>query len=139
MRVRFLRVHWVTDARLAAVRGCLRTFTEPHRARCSSPSLRVSTRCVRDSFSNDNNSDDNKNSRRTILSSVFGRFEKRASAFTLLHLTWRRAQQLSVADVHKIRSRDNWKRNKTDRLTERNCVLDCSKLRHAWSDCAILA
>lgn len=74
VRVRFPRVHWATDARLAAACGCPRTFTEPHRARCLSPSLRVSTRREGNNFSNNNinNGDDgDKNSRCIILSNVF--------------------------------------------------------------------
>jgi len=73
VRVRFPRVHWETGARLAAARGCPRTFTEPHRARCLSPSLRVSTRRERNNFSSNNintGDDGGENSRCIILSNV---------------------------------------------------------------------
>lgn len=78
--VRFPRVHWETGARRAAACGCPRTFTEPHRARCSSPSLRVSTWREYDSFGNDNidNGDEggDENSRCIILLKAFPLFRK---------------------------------------------------------------
>lgn len=78
--VRFPRVHWETGARRAAARGCPRTFTESHRARCSSPSLRVSTWRECDSFDgNDNIKSDeggDENSRCIILPKAFPLFRK---------------------------------------------------------------